>query len=172
MMIKYIGMILIAVSCTAGGFFFSDRIKVRLKRIESFIQFFDYIIKRIEIYKYPVEKIFTGYSDGNLTNCGFLEKLAQKGRINGIYANPWEISLEECRSEGLISLKKDEFNIIKEFGSKLGTGRAEDQLDHMNLYRDKLDKLYKDEHGKEMNTSKLCKIAGGLVGLFLCVLLF
>jgi len=171
-MIKYIGMILIMISCTAGGFLFSDRIKIRLKRIDSFIRFFDYIIKHIEVYKYPVERIFANYSDGNLKNCGFLDKLAQNGRVNGVYANPWEISLEECKAEGSIFLKGEEFDIIKEFGSKLGAGRAEEQIYHMNLYKDKLNKLYEDERGKELNTSKLYKIAGGLVGIFLCILLF
>jgi stage III sporulation protein AB len=172
MMIKYIGMILIAVSCTAGGFFFSDRIKIRLKRIESFIQFFDYIIKHIEIYKYPVERIFADYTDGNLKTCGFLDKLAHNGRVNGVYANPWEISLEECRNEGHIFFKNEEFDIIKEFGSKLGAGRAEEQISHMNIYKDKLSSLYEEERERELNTSKLYKIAGGLVGAFLCILLF
>ncbi|MCL2096618.1 MAG: stage III sporulation protein AB [Oscillospiraceae bacterium] len=171
-MIKYIGMILIALSCTAGGFLFSDRIKTRLKRIDGFIRFFDYIIKHIETYKYPVERIFADYSDGNLENCGFLDKLVKKGRVNGLYANPWEVSLEECKNEGNIFLKSEEFGIIKEFGSKLGSGRADEQIYHMNLYREKLNKLYEEEHDKELNTSKLCKIAGGLVGVFLCILLF
>ena len=173
-MIKYIGMILIMISCTAGGFLFSDRIKTRLKRIESFINFFEYIIKHIETYKYPVEKIFANYSDSdaNLKSSGFLDKLVQNGRINGVYANPWELSLEECRAEGSIFLKGEEFDIIKEFGSKLGTGRAEEQIYHMTLYKNKLSGLYDEERGKDLNTSKLCKIAGGLIGIFLCILLF
>jgi len=177
-MIKYIGMVLLAVSCTAGGFMFSDRIRLRLKQIESFLRFFDYIIKYIDTYKYPVERIFTDYSDsdsnstGNLKNCGFLDKLLKNGRVNGIYANPWEISLDECKTEGLIFLKDEEFEIIKEFGSKLGNGRADDQICRMNLYREKLSKLYEEVYAKEMNYSKLYKISGGLVGIFLCILMF
>lgn len=170
-MIKYVGMVLIAVSCTAGGILLSDRINLRLKQLESFILFFDYIIKYIDIYKYPVEKIFIGYSDNNLENCGFLNKLAKNGRINGLYANPWEISLEECKNEGLIFFKDEEFDIIKGFGSKLGNGRADEQICHMNLYREKLSRLYDEELDKEMNTSKLYKISGGLLGIFLCVLM-
>ena len=171
-MIKYMGMILVAVSCTAGGFLFSDRINSRLKQLESFIRFFDYIIKYIDIYKYPVEKIFIGYSDNNLENCGFLDKLVKNGRINGMYANPWEISLEQCKNEGFIFFKDEEFNLIKEFGSRLGSGRADDQIFHMNLYREKLSKLYDGEREKEINNSKLYKISGGLLGIFLCVLMF
>ena len=175
-MIKYIGMALLAISCTAGGFMFSDKIKLRLKQIESFLRFFDYIIKYIDTYKYPVERIFTDYSDSNsdknLKKCGFLDKLVKNGRVNGIYANPWEISLDECKSEGLIFLKDDEFEIIKKFGSKLGSCRADDQICHMNLRRDKLNKLYENEYAKEMNYSRLYKISGGLVGIFLCVLMF
>ena len=173
-MIKYIGMVLIAVSCTAGGFMLSDRVKLRLKQIESFLRFFDYIIKYIDKYKYPVERIFKEYqdSDASLKNCGFLDKLLKNGRVNGVYANPWETSLEECKTEGLIFLKDDEFEIIKEFGAKLGRGRSDDQICHMNLHREKLGKLYEEEYVKETNTSKLYKISGGLVGIFLCVLMF
>ena len=171
-MIKYMGMILIALSCTAGGFLFSERIKSRLKRIESFIRFFDYIVKHVEIYKYPLERIFADYSDDNLKSCGFLDKLAQNGRVNGLYANPWEISLEECRNEGLVFLKDEEFEIIKEFGSKLGSGHADEQICRMNLYRDKLRGLYEEEREKDLNTSKLYKISGGLVGILLCILMY
>jgi stage III sporulation protein AB len=171
-MIKYIGMILIAISCTAGGFLFSNNIKSRLKQVESFIRFFDYIIKYIDIYKYPVEKIFTAYSDDVLEKCGFLDKLAKNGRVNGLYANTWEISLEECKNEGLVFFKDEEFNIIKEFGNKLGSGRADEQISHMNIYREKLNKLYEEEYTKGINQSKLYKISGGLLGIFICVLMF
>jgi len=170
-MIKYIGMILITVSCTAGGIVFSNNIRSKLKQIESFIRFFDYIIKYIDIYKYPVERIFTAYSDDVLENCGFLDKLAKNGRINGLYANPWEMSLEECKNERLVAFKNEEFEIIKEFGSKLGNGRADEQICHMNLYKEKLSKLYDEEYTKEINRSKLYKISGGLLGIFICVLM-
>jgi len=170
-MLKYTGMILIAVSCTAGGFLFSNNIKLRLKQIESFICFFDYIIKYIDIYKYPVEKIFAAYSDDVLETCGFLDKLIKNGRVNGLYTNPWEISLGECKNGGLIFLKGEEYNIIKEFGAKLGAGRADEQIYHMNLYREKLGNLYEEEYTKEINRSKLYKISGGLAGIFICVLM-
>ena len=170
-MFKYIGMILVAVSCTAGGFLFSNNIKLRLKQIESFIRFFDYIIKYIDIYKYSVERIFTVYTDDILNNCGFLDKLVKNGRINGLYANPWEISLNECKNEGLVFFTDEEFDIIKEFGAKLGAGRADEQIVHMNLYREKLSKLYEEEYIKEINKSKLYRISGGLLGVFICVLM-
>ena len=152
---------------------FSDRIKLRLRQTESFLRFFDYIIKYIDIYKYPVERIFAEYSDSDndLKACGFLDKLIKNGRVNGVYINPWEISLDECKNEKLIFLKNAEFEIIKEFGSKLGSGRVDEQISRMNLYRDKLSKLYDEEYAKEINMSKLYKISGGLLGIFLCVLI-
>ena len=101
-----------------------------------------------------------------------MDKLAKNGRVNGLYANPWEISLEECRNEELVFFRDEEFEIIKEFGAKLGSGRADEQICHMNLYREKLYKLYEDERVKDLNASKLYKISGGLVGIFLCILLF
>ena len=165
-------MALIAASCTAGGFLFSDKISLKLKQLESFICFFDYIIEHINIYKYPVEKIFAVYSDNNLENCGFLNKLAKNGRMNGIYTNPWETSLDECKNEGLIFFSDEEFNIIKEFGSKLGQGSADDQIYHMNLYREKLSGLYNEEYTKELSRVKLYKLSGGLIGIFICILLF
>jgi len=171
-MIKYIGMALIAVSCSAGGFLFSDRIKLKLKQLESFMSFFEFIISHISIYKYPVEKIFAVYSDDGLEKCGFLDKLVKNGRVNGIYNNPWETSLEQCRGEGLIFFNKEEFNIIKEFGAKLGSGRADGQIYHMELYRDKLRELYDEEYAQEINRAKLYRLSGALIGLFFCVLFY
>lgn len=168
-MIKYAGMILIAASCTAGGFLFSGNIKYRLKQLEQFINFFAHIIEYIKIYKYPVEKIFTGYQNKDLEF--FLDKLAKNGRIDGVYKNPWEISLQECADEGLVFFKEDEFNLIKEFGARLGIGRAEEQIYHMNLYAGKLKEIYADESKQALNLAKLYSWSGGLVGIFICILL-
>lgn len=168
-MIKYAGMILIAVSCTAGGFLFSGNIKSRLKQLEHFIKFFDNIIEYIKIYKYPIEKIFTVYQNKDLEF--FLDKLAKNGRIDGVYKNPWERTLQECADEGLIFFKEDEFNIIKEFGARLGIGRAEEQIYHMNLYVEKLREIYKDESKQALNLAKLYSWSGGLIGIFICILL-
>jgi len=133
------------------------------------MKFFDNIIKYIKIYKYPVEKIFVVYHDKDLEF--FLDKLKKNGRIDGIYKNPWEISLQECKDEGLIFFKDKEYKIIKEFGTRLGIGRAEEQLTHMNLHAGKLKELYKNESVRELNLAKLYRWSGGLVGLFICILL-
>ena len=168
-MLKYTGMILIAVSCTGCGFLFSNNIKYKLKQLEIFIKFFDNIIKYISEYKYTVEKIFKIYQDDELRF--FLDKLEKNGRVDGIYKNPWEISLLECRDEGLIYLKDKEYKIIREFGSRLGTGRAEEQLTHLNIYAGKLREIYESERERELNLAKLYRWSGGLVGLFICILL-
>ena len=168
-MIKYAGMILIAAACTAGGFFLSNNIKHRLRQTEKFMSFFDNIIKYIDIYKYRIEKIFNIYDDKELDF--FLDKLRKNGRIDGIYKNPWEVSLQECRGEGLIFFKDGEYEIIKEFGVRLGIGRAEEQIAHMNLYAGKLRELHKSEHERELNLAKLYRWSGGLIGLFICILL-
>ena len=168
-MIKYAGMVLIAVSCTGCGFLFSYNIKYKLRHIEVFIKFFDNIIKYIRIYKYPVEKIFAVYHDEDIKF--FLDKLNKNGRVDGIYKNPWEITLQECRDEGLIFFKDKEYKIIKEFGARLGIGRAEEQITHLYLYAGKLKELYKKENERDLNLAELCRWSGGLAGLLICILL-
>jgi len=168
-MVRYAGMILIAASCTAGGFLFSDKIKYRLRQLEDFIKFFDSIIKYIDIYKYPVEKIFTIYQDKNLEF--FLDKLVKNGRIDGVYKNPWEISVQECAGEGLIYFKDEELSVIKEFGARLGIGRAEEQTAYLSLYSEKLKKIYANACEQELNSAKLYRWSGGLIGIFICILL-
>ena len=174
-MIRYAGMILIAASCTAGGFFFSDRIKYRLRQIESFIHFFENIIGYIETYNYPVEKIFITYqakNNGHGKNTGFfLEKLIKNGRVDGIYKNPWETSLRECADEGLIFFTDEELGVIKGFGERLGDGRAEEQAAHMKLYYGKLKKIYEKASERELNLARLYRWSGGLTGIFVCILL-
>ena len=168
-MIRYAGMALIAISCTVGGFFFSGKIKYRIEQIEHFLNFFDSIITGIEVYKYPVERIFASYSNKNLEF--FTDKLIKNGRIDGVYKNPWEISLNECIDEGLLFFKDEEFDIIKEFGMKLGDGRAEEQAAHMNLYAEKLKNIYDASREREMNMATLYRWSGGLIGIFICILL-
>jgi len=162
-------MILIAAACTACGFIFSGNIRKRLRQLELFISFFDDIIKYIEVYKYTVEKIFIVYDDAELKF--FLDKLKKNGRIDGVYRNPWVRTLQQCKDEGLLYFKEREFNIIKEFGSRLGAGRAEEQLAHLNLYADKLKDIYASESERELNHAKLYRWSGGLVGLLTCILL-
>jgi stage III sporulation protein AB len=169
-MLKYAGMILIALSCTAGGFIFSNNIKNRLKQIEDFIKFFDSIINYIDKYKYPVEKIFTVYNDKNLEF--FLSRLVKNGRVDGVFKNPWESSLQECADEGLIYFKDEEFKIIKEFGARLGIGRAEEQISRMKSYSDKIKNIYDGKAvEQELNLAKLYRWSGGLAGIFICILL-
>jgi len=168
-MIRYAGMILIAVSCTAGGFFFSGKIKYRIEQVEHFLNFFDSIITGIEVYKYPVEKIFAAYRNKDLEF--FTDRLMQNGRIHGVYKNPWEVSLKECADGGFLFLKHEEFDIVKDFGAKLGEGRAEEQAAHMNLYAGKLKALYKGSYERELNLATLYRWSGGLIGIFICILL-
>ena len=168
---KIAGMFLIIISCTAGGYAISEKIRLRIRQIEAFLNFFDYIIKSIAVYKYPIEKIFMLYSNPTLENCGFLNKLAKNGRINGVYINPWRASLEECRDEQLLNLKEDEFKIIALFGGRLGIGQLDEQLHHMTVCKDKLRDLYKEQNEKAVKDMKLYRLSGGLIGLFICILL-
>ena len=168
-MIRYAGMILIAAACTACGFIFSGNIRQRLRQLEIFIKFFDEIIKYVEIYKYPVEKIFNIYDESELNF--FIDKLRKHGRIDGVYKNPWLIALQECKDKGLIFFKEQELNIMKKFGACLGVGRAEEQLVQLNLYADKLKEIYANESERELNHAKLYRWSGGLVGLLICILL-
>ena len=168
---KITGMFLIVLSCTSGGYAISRKIGLRIRQIEAFFSFFEYIIKSITVYKYPIEKIFMMYSNPVLEECGFLDKLAKNGRINGVYINPWNISLEECREEQTLNLKDDEYKIILFFGERLGIGQLDEQLYHMNLCRDKLRDLYSEQNEKAIKDMKLYRLSGGLIGLFICILL-
>lgn len=168
---KLTGMFLIVASCTAGGFAISGKIGLRMKQIDSFLDFFEYIIKCVTVYRYPIEKIFALYSNPVLDECGFLGKLAKNGRINGVYLNPWKISLEECMEEQKLSLKDGEYKIIEFFGDRLGIGQLDEQSHHMTSCRDKLRGLYKEQSEKAGKDMKLYQLSGGLIGLFICILL-
>ena len=142
-----------------------------MSQINGFLDFFDYIIKSVTVYKYPIEKIFMLYSNAVLEECGFLEKLAKNGRVNGVYINPWKNSLAECREEQSFNLKDDEYKIISFFGERLGIGQLDEQLHHMTVCKDKLQSLYKEQNEKAVKDMKLYRLSGGLIGLFICILL-
>lgn len=168
---KIAGMFLVVISCTAGGYAISGKIGLRIRQIEGFLSFFEYIIKSVSVYKYPIEKIFMLYSNAALEECGFLSNLAKNGRVNGVYINPWKNSLEECREKQMLVLKDDEFKIISFFGERLGIGQLDEQLYHMTVCKDKLQNLYKSQNEKAVKDMKLYRLSGGLIGLFICILL-
>lgn len=168
---KLTGMFLIVASCTAGGYAISGRIGLRMKQIAAFLDFFEYIIKCVTFYKYPIEKIFALYSNPVLDECGFLGKLAKNGRVNGVYLNPWKASLAECTEGQTLSLKDAEYKIIESFGERLGMGQLDEQAYHMTVCRDKLQNLYKEQNEKAGKDMKLYRLSGGLIGLFVCILL-
>jgi stage III sporulation protein AB len=168
---KVAGMFFIIISCTAGGYAISSKISLRMRQINGFLDFFEYIIKSITVYKYPIEKIFILYSNSILEECGFLGKLAKNGRVNGVYINPWKTSLNECKEDQTLNLKDDAFKIIALFGERLGVGQLDEQLRHMTVCRDKLQNLYKEQNEKAVKDMKLYRLSGGLIGLFICILL-
>ena len=166
-MIKYAGMALVLASCSVCGFLFAADIRRRLSQLEAFVKFFDSVIKYIEVYNYPVKKIFEVYRDDDLGF--FIERL--KGSGDGIYVNPWAAALQECKAEGLLFLKDKEYALVKSFGEQLGVGRADEQAARLGIYAGGLREIYADEREQGLNHAKLFRWAGVLVGLLICILL-
>lgn len=119
---KTVGVLLIFVCCTSGGFILSLREKDKLNECEAFLRLFMHIKNRIGFFLAPTKSIFEEYEDETLEENGFLPILRRERA--GAYQSNWDAALDGCRFCGDSETK----NIIREFGEAVGKSNRDMQI--------------------------------------------
>ena len=119
---KTVGVLMIFVCCTAGGFVLAGREKEKLSECEAFLRLFLYVRNQIQYFLSPTRQIFEEFRDTVLEENGFLPLL--RAERQGVYQSNWTAALDGCRFTGDNETK----NIIREFGEAIGKSNRDMQI--------------------------------------------
>lgn len=156
---KILGILLIFLVCSFGGFSVSGIYKKRTEQLEAFRNFIVFIGVQIESYRTPLDIIFSRYRNKVLDKCKFTEKLSEIG---------WERALNETSADFFLSER--EMIELKNFFAHLGTFDGENAVKHC-LYYEKIFSAFASKAKEEaIPKSKICRALGFLAGIMIAVL--
>ena len=114
---KYIGLFLIFVCCTAGGMAMAGGVSRSLSLCEGMLAFVRHIRGRVSYYKAPVSEICTSFQNEAFRRAGLDERIAQCGF-------PKALELER----GALSLEEDAYEALRSFAGRLGSLSYDEQI--------------------------------------------
>ncbi len=114
---KYVGLFLIFVCCTAGGMTVANGFTRSLNLCEGMLQFIRHIRSQVSFYKTPVGEMCTSFRNEAFRQNRMDELIAEKGLA---------VALSE--KEGALLLEEDSFRALLSFAKRLGSLTYEEQI--------------------------------------------
>ena len=160
--LRITGCILIVVSATMVGYLLSNKLKCRKVFIMSFSDFLCNLETNI---RFSGEDIYS---------------LIRKSAINSylmMFRNNEQLSIKEYWSDCLkkipysYGLTKEDFDLLCNFGSILGSTDVEGQVNHIELYKNLFSSQLKKAEEEYIAKSKLYKVLGFFVGASIALMI-
>lgn len=161
-MIKYIGLLFVVLTFFGIGYYLSIRLKHRYDFLNSFKEFLSILkIKMI----YNADEIFTLIKSSS-PDC--LKEIFTKP-VKDSFSEYWRDCIEKIPK--FYALKQEDYKLLIEFGTLLGTTDIEGQINHIDLYSRMLDSNINNSESELKQKSKLYKLLGLFSGLTVALLL-
>jgi stage III sporulation protein AB len=161
-MVKYLGLVFIVLCGFGVGYYLSKRLKTRYDFLTAFKDF----LSTLEInLRFKNTEIFS------------LVKLSAPELMKSFFKESREENFQLYWSDCVsgvpksFALKNDDISLITEFGKLLGTTDIDGQLNHINLYKELIDKNINNSSEELKSKSKLYKLLGLFAGLTIALLL-
>lgn len=170
-MLKLLGMVMVAGSCTAIGLFMAEEKKHRLRSLRELKSFFITLQGEIRYGGTPLNEAIEGAAVGTgEIAAGFLEiAAAMERKDTGSFFEIWKLQLRKSGKN--LALSKLDMEKLLRVGETLGYLDRETQLACLELYLLELEKDLAIEEGKIGETVRLCRWLGTLAGVFICILM-
>lgn len=114
---KYVGLFLIFVCCTAGGMAFAGGVSRSLSLCEGMLQFVRHIRSQVSYYKAPVGEICTSFQNEAFQRAGLDRLIAERGFYDALTAE-----------QGALSLEEDAYTALLSFARRLGSLSYDEQI--------------------------------------------
>ena len=154
---ELIGSAFIVISSIMIGFILSDNLTIRYKNIKALISLVDHIRINIQMFRTPLESIFSSFENDYLKSKSFFNYLNK-----GIYFASEEAGIITC---------SEEKEIIKDFSDKIGTGNAEEMEKLCEYTLFKLREIEKEIHNDYPHKQRIYRIISFLAGLSLIIII-
>lgn len=166
-MVRVLGCLLIVISGSLGGIYFSSKLKSRVDFLKDFISF----LKSLKIQlRYTSNDIFTILpmcTDSKILKPLFC-KMADRFDNNSL-SEIWNNSFTEITKT--YGLNKSDINAITDFGLTLGKTDTEGQLSHIDLYTEIFTKAYENALSEQKTKSRLYKTMGFFLGTSIALMI-
>ena len=168
---KWIGAMLIIISTACIGLYISYRLEQRPKLIRQFESALQILEAEITFSQVPLQIAFQILSKQLPPPLKqFFSGLSEDMHAKGTDFVPlWEKAVENLAKQ--TSFKRNEIEIIKQFGYSLGQHDYQQQQKQIRLALTHLDRELKTANDEQTKYSRLSKTLGVLSGIFIVLLL-
>ncbi len=167
LMLRVFGCLMIVISASLGGIYFSSKLKNRVEFLKDFISF----LKSLKIQlRYTSSDIFTILpmcTDSKVLKPLFYKMTDFKDKNS--LSEIWNNSLLELTKP--YGLSKSDTNAITDFGLNLGKTDTDGQLSHIDLYIEIFTKAYENAVEEMKTKSRLYKTMGFFIGTSIALMI-
>lgn len=168
---KVLGVILFISMTSWIGFDMSFQLTKRTKQIRQLIQSLQVLEAEMGYSKLTLQQIFLAISTKTPDPVAtFYGRLGEK--LTGIvpdFLSVWTNELDYLQS--ISALKRNEIEILEQFGSTLGQYTFMEQQKHIVLAIHHLQNELEEAYDRQLKYSKVMKSLGVLIGIFIVLLL-
>lgn len=165
-MAKIVGVIIVIVSSSLVGIYFSDKLKSRSKEIKNINYMFEQISVLVRYKALTVYEIIDCLKQNQIcSKLNFIKEFTQKEDIS------FEIEWSDSIDNSPTYLNREDKRMLKSFGNVFGTSDIDGQLSDVELYRQNFSKIENDAICEYEKKSKLYKSLGVIAGAFISIML-
>ncbi|MCI8387650.1 MAG: hypothetical protein HFE63_04200 [Clostridiales bacterium] len=158
-MIRFVGSLLVFISCTLVGFSAAKMYRLRVMQLEAFVRLIAHIKAQIEYYRAPLDRIFDGYESELI--CEFIDGARKYGAAEAFVS---------CRNRMYVS--ESEADELEKFFAGLGMHNVGEESSHCAYFEKRLGELLSSARGEIDKRAKLCRTFGILIGFLIAILLW
>lgn len=165
-MAKIIGIIIVVLSTSLIGIYFSDKLKNRVRELKNINYMFEQISVLVRYKALTVYEVIDELRQNQVcSNLNFIKKFIQREDIP--FEKQWSQSIDNSQNY----LNNEDKRVLKSFGNVFGTSDIEGQLSDIELYRHNFIKIENDANEEFEKKSKLYKSLGIIGGAFISIML-
>lgn len=160
-MIKMLGIILVIISGSAGGYFASVRLSRKVRFIEEFLEFVQRVKNEIRYTRRPIAEIVQNHVKSSQFY-SYIKTCLELNKKGVPFPTAWKNAFYPCKDE--TGITSELFRLITDFGENIGSGDTEAQINYCEYTSDSV-KIQLDSAKKDRETKgKLYKILGTCAG--------
>lgn len=158
--LKYVGLFVIFVCCTAAGLSAAGSVTRSLSLCEGMLRFVRHIRNQVSYYRAPIGEICTSFENEAFHRSGFDRLIADCGFVS---------ALEEM--QGALSMEEDAYSALQSFAKRLGSLSYDEQISDCDYIartlEDAILKKRESIHAKRQIYSSLGLLGGAMAVLIL-----
>lgn len=159
-MLRLMGAAILLGACTMAGWSAAAMLRLRVEQLEAFVQLISHIEGQIAGFRAPLDRIFAGWENRRLEQCGILGALRDGDSTAAIRACEARLYLTGAEKRELSSLFEG-----------LGRRGIDEETRRLAYYSKRIGGMASAARGELAGKMKLCRAIGILAGISAAVLL-